>query len=52
MISHQLVATLGDQAITDLRAVLTMNQVEMYLAKYCAKPSGNFGCRNLLYDVL
>ena len=51
MNSHQPVATIGNQANTDKSGVLTRNQVDMYLTKYCAKPSGNYGCRNVLYDV-
>lgn len=51
MNSHQPVATVGNQANTDKSGVLTRNQVDTYLTKYCTKPSGNYGCKNVLYDV-
>ena len=51
MNSHQPIATVGNQANTDLSGVLTRNQVDTYLTKYCTKPSANHGCRNVLYDV-
>ena len=51
MNSHQPIATIGNQANTDLSGVLTRNQVDTYLTKYCTKPSANHGCRNVLYDV-
>ena len=51
MNSHQPIATIGNQANTDLSGVLTRNQVDTYLTKYCTKPSANYGSRNVLYDV-
>ena len=52
MNAHMPLATMACQSNTDAAGVLTRNQCDMYLCKYCAKHTKRLGQRSILYEVL
>ena len=52
MNGHMPMATLVNQSNTDASGVLTRNQADMYLCKYCTKHLKRCGQRNVLHEVL
>ena len=52
MNSHMPPVSFFNQGNTDGQPVVTKQQAEMYLCKYCAKKKENYGARATLFDVI
>ena len=52
MNSHAPIITVTGQSNDDEQGVLTRNQADMYLCKYCSKHGKRHGQRSVLYELM